>query len=98
MVDWAAVCKPKEFGGLGILNTKSMNIALMLKWIWRFYQNDDDLWADLIHAKYLGERDVFARRSRRKALNFGRPSKRSSGYSKWEPSIRFIMENGPFSG
>jgi hypothetical protein len=33
MVDWATVCKSKEFGGLGILNTKRMNMALMLKWI-----------------------------------------------------------------
>jgi hypothetical protein len=37
MVDWATVCKPKELGGLGILNTKLMNIALMLKWIWKLY-------------------------------------------------------------
>jgi hypothetical protein len=35
MVDWDTVCRPKAFGGLGILNTKRMNIALMVKWIWR---------------------------------------------------------------
>jgi hypothetical protein len=35
MVDWATICKPKEQGGLGILNTKLMNIALMLKWVWK---------------------------------------------------------------
>jgi hypothetical protein len=29
MVDWATVCKSKAFGGLRILNTKLMNIALM---------------------------------------------------------------------
>jgi hypothetical protein len=29
MVDWATVCKPKEFGVLGILNTRNVNIALM---------------------------------------------------------------------
>jgi hypothetical protein len=33
MVDWVIVCRPKGFGGLGILNTKSMNIVLKLKWI-----------------------------------------------------------------
>jgi hypothetical protein len=27
MVDWATVCKPKVFGGLGILNTKFMNLS-----------------------------------------------------------------------
>jgi hypothetical protein len=30
MVDWATVCNPKAFGGLGILNTKAMNISFML--------------------------------------------------------------------
>jgi hypothetical protein len=33
MVDWATVCKSQEYGGLGILNKKVMNIALMLKWV-----------------------------------------------------------------
>ncbi|KAK1685344.1 hypothetical protein QYE76_046192 [Lolium multiflorum] len=43
MVDWATVCKPRAFGGLGILNNKFMNIALMLKWIWKIYQNEEGL-------------------------------------------------------
>jgi hypothetical protein len=61
MVDWASVCKPKAFGGLGILNTRLMNIALMLKWIWKIYQGDAGLWADLVNAKYLQGRDLFSR-------------------------------------
>jgi hypothetical protein len=59
MVDWATVCKPKELGGLGILNTRIMNIALMLKWIWKLYQNAEGLWVDLLRAKYLGDNDIF---------------------------------------
>jgi hypothetical protein len=39
MVDLATICKPKEFGCLGILNTKFMNIALILKWVWKLYQD-----------------------------------------------------------
>jgi hypothetical protein len=60
MVDWATVCKPKALGGLGVMNTKSMNIALMVKWIWKMYQGAEGLWADLIRAKYLQGRDLFA--------------------------------------
>jgi hypothetical protein len=60
MVDWATVCKPKEDGGLGVLNSRHMNTTLMLKWIWKLYQGADGLWADLIRAKYLGDRDLFA--------------------------------------
>jgi hypothetical protein len=50
MVDWATVCKPKEFGGLGVLNTRLMNIALMLKWVLKLYQNAEGLWVDLLKA------------------------------------------------
>jgi hypothetical protein len=60
MVDWTTVCKPKEDGGLGVLNTRHMNTALMMKWIWKLYQNAQGLWADLIRDKYLGDRDLFA--------------------------------------
>jgi hypothetical protein len=60
MVDWAMVCKPKEDGGLGVLNTRHMNTASMMKWILKLYQNAEGLWADLIRAKYLGDRDLFA--------------------------------------
>jgi hypothetical protein len=59
MVDWPTVCKPKEFRGLGILNTRLMNLTLMIKWIWKLYQNSDGLWADLIRAEYLRGRDLF---------------------------------------
>jgi hypothetical protein len=48
MVDWPIVCKPKEFWDLGILNTRLMNMALMMKWIWKLYKNAEGLWADLL--------------------------------------------------
>jgi hypothetical protein len=60
MVDWDTVCKPREFRGLGVLNTKVMNIALLLKWIWKIYRDGDGLWADLLRAKYLGDNDLFS--------------------------------------
>jgi hypothetical protein len=41
LVNWPTVCRPKEVGGLGLLNTKKMNQALLLKWIWRLYQEED---------------------------------------------------------
>jgi mannosylglycoprotein endo-beta-mannosidase len=54
MVSWKNICQPKNQGGLGVMNTKLMNIALMAKWIWRIYceENSDLLWLKLLKAKY----------------------------------------------
>lgn len=30
--NWNLVCKPKEFGGLGIMDLKMFNQALLIKW------------------------------------------------------------------
>ncbi|KAK1698102.1 hypothetical protein QYE76_014799 [Lolium multiflorum] len=60
MVEWATVCRPRDHGGMGILNTKYMNIALMLRWIWKLYQNEEGLREDLLRAKYLGDNDLFS--------------------------------------
>jgi hypothetical protein len=31
MMKWENVCRPKSYGGLGIINTRYMNISLLLK-------------------------------------------------------------------
>lgn len=50
-------------GGLGILEFKNSNIALMTKWIWRLFNEEDTeqcFWLRLIRAKYSGSRNIFA--------------------------------------
>jgi hypothetical protein len=91
MVDWATVCKPKEYGGLGVLNTRLMNIALMLKWIWKLYQGAEGLWVDILKAKHLGDRDLFAHETPREGSNSGVRCRRSSGTSSWEPGTTLRM-------
>lgn len=34
------MCGPKDFGGLGLMDTRSMNEALMGKWGWRVLQGN----------------------------------------------------------
>lgn len=53
MVKWADICLPKEMGGLGILASRRMNVALMLRWAWRIIRSEGGLWLQLIQAKYL---------------------------------------------
>jgi hypothetical protein len=53
MVIWDVVCRPREFGGLGILNTQVLNDCMMAKWIWKLYQQKCGLMARLLRAKYM---------------------------------------------
>ena len=61
MVSWPEVCHPKDQGGLEITNTKVFNIALMTKWIWRLFNDDNQnsLWRNLLRAKYPGADNIF---------------------------------------
>ena len=53
MVKWERVCLPKDFGGLGILNTRLLNEALLLKWVWSIYNGGElDQCCQLLKAKY----------------------------------------------
>uniref|UniRef100_A0A453M2T1 Reverse transcriptase zinc-binding domain-containing protein n=1 Tax=Aegilops tauschii subsp. strangulata TaxID=200361 RepID=A0A453M2T1_AEGTS len=63
MVKWSEVCKPKDQGGLGVISSKRMNIALLSKWLWRIEAGDGGLWLQIIRAKYLrGQPLAFASR------------------------------------
>ena len=76
MIKWENVCLPKDFGGLGITNTRLLNEALLLKWVWRLYRNDEgDFCCQLLRNKYLkGNRSLFARGT--KDPTFGKDSTR----------------------
>lgn len=52
LVDWSRVMKSKEEGGLGIKDLHLMNIALLMKWLWKFGDDDAPLWKGLISEKY----------------------------------------------
>ena len=52
LVKWAIVCAPLSSGGLGIRNLRLFNIALLGKWLWRFGQERDALWRQVIEVKY----------------------------------------------
>jgi len=58
LVKWSTVCTPKNQGGLGIRDSRSMNKALLAKRGWQLCSNNDALWVRIIKAKYLN-RDSF---------------------------------------
>ncbi|RVW47197.1 putative ribonuclease H protein [Vitis vinifera] len=56
LVNWEVVCTDKVKGGLGIRKLTLLNKALLGKWIWRYACDKDNLWKQVIKAKY-GQED-----------------------------------------
>ncbi|XP_026399042.1 uncharacterized protein LOC113294884 [Papaver somniferum] len=52
LVKWSLVLADKSRGGLGVLNLRQMNIALLAKWVWRFGVEKDQLWCRIIAKKH----------------------------------------------
>lgn len=54
MIKWEALNRPKEFGGLGFIDVRAMNVCLLVKWIDKLEKGDDGLRCSLLRKKYLG--------------------------------------------
>jgi hypothetical protein len=62
MIRWSAICRPKEQGGLGIVNTRILNECMLVKWIWKLYSQEDSLWERPVKDKYMRDPDFFKSR------------------------------------
>jgi hypothetical protein len=49
---WPMVCRAKEEGGLGVLNIKTQNEALIIKHLHKFFNKEDLPWVSLIWEQY----------------------------------------------
>ena len=56
LVKWSTVCLDRKMGGLGIKSLAILNNALLCKWIWRFANERDSLWRNVILWKFGEER------------------------------------------
>ncbi|KAK1316063.1 hypothetical protein QJS10_CPA05g01626 [Acorus calamus] len=54
LVKWSTVCLRKEDGGLGVLDLRDMNRALLSKWLWRWLHETDNPWARTFQDRYGG--------------------------------------------
>lgn len=49
---WSLACKPKQEGGLGIINLKAHNEALLMKNVHKFFNKHDLPWVHLLWEQY----------------------------------------------
>lgn len=61
VVSWKQVCKPKDYGGLGVRQAAQVNKALLSKLGWKIIMNDSALWAQVLRSKYLRNNSTFFR-------------------------------------
>lgn len=52
LINWKTVELPRSLGGLSVGNILHRNLALMYKWIWRYFAEPNSLWRRVIQAKY----------------------------------------------
>ena len=47
LVRWAAICRPLEYGGLGITDLDRKATALRVRWLWQSWVHPDKAWVGL---------------------------------------------------
>lgn len=57
LVRWEEVCKPREFGGLGLRQARDFNDALLAKLAWQMHTMPDKLWVKAMRSKYVKQGD-----------------------------------------
>jgi hypothetical protein len=75
LVRWGTICRPLEFGGLGISNLQFHAMALCVRWLWNTWTETGKAWTDLPietdkHARELFNKAVDFRLGDGQRLNF----------------------------
>ena len=51
-VKWKTMCLPRNKGGFRMRDIWLVNWILLVKWRWRLFQSENQLWKEVIVAKY----------------------------------------------
>ena len=52
LASWQLVAQKKEEGGLGIPDLRSLNLALLASWIFRYHLHKNAIWVKIVDFKY----------------------------------------------
>src|SRR5438128_6523662 len=58
LVAWKKVCRPKAKGGLGVINLRAQNSALLLKHLDKFYNKRDIPWVKFIWSTHYSNGEI----------------------------------------
>ncbi|RVW35300.1 putative ribonuclease H protein [Vitis vinifera] len=94
LVRWEVVCLSKKKGGLGVKNLSILNKALLAKWNWRFANEREALWNQVIRGKYGEERGGWSSREVREAHGLGLWKGIRMNWELVSNRLVFIVGNG----
>ncbi|KAG2688943.1 hypothetical protein I3760_09G116800 [Carya illinoinensis] len=94
LVKWEHVCCPISGGGLGIRNLKNFNRALLGKWLWRFAQEHDSLWKQVVVNKYGGLWGEWCTREVRRAYGVGLWKHIRRGWGVFNHHVKLCVGTG----
>ncbi|RVW44252.1 putative ribonuclease H protein [Vitis vinifera] len=93
-VKWAVVCSYKSKGGLGVRCLSTLNRALLCKWSWRFMEEKEAFWKQVISKKFWVEEGGWYTREVREGFGVGLWKEIRKEGSLLSNNIVFSMGNG----
>ncbi|KAF8390326.1 hypothetical protein HHK36_024851 [Tetracentron sinense] len=93
LVDWAQICKPLAAGGLNLAPLSVVNKALLGKWVWRFGEERESLWNQVVVARH-GLASRWISRAVRGSHGVGLWKGIMGVAESLDPFIRFQLGNG----
>ena len=94
LVSWKIICAAKKDGGLGIRSLAILNKALLGKWLWRFANENDPLWKQIIFRKYSFQEGGWCSKGVRDRYGVGVWKAIKNGWENFRTHSRFIVGDG----
>ncbi|RVW42450.1 Transposon TX1 uncharacterized 149 kDa protein [Vitis vinifera] len=94
LVCWKVICAAKKDGGLGIRNLAIFNKALLGKWLWRFANENDSLWKQIISSKYDLQDGGWCSKGGRDRYGVGVWKAIRNGWEDFRSHSRFLIGDG----
>ncbi|RVW54896.1 hypothetical protein CK203_071540 [Vitis vinifera] len=91
LVSWKVICAAKKDGGLGIRSLAILNKALLGKWLWRFANENESLWKQIISRKYDLQEGGWCSKGVRNRYGVGVWKAIRNGWENFRTHSRFIV-------
>ncbi|RVX02541.1 putative ribonuclease H protein [Vitis vinifera] len=91
LVSWKVICAAKKDGGLGIRSLAIFNKALLGKWLWRFANDNESLWKQIISSKYDLQEGGWCSKGVRDRYGVGVWKAIRNGWENFRSHSRFIV-------